>query len=395
MINILSNTDRKKCSACMACLNACGTDAIFSKTDEFGFEYPEINSEKCVNCGKCSSICEGAQTEELRTPIEAYAATNRDKSVLMQSSSGGAFSVLADYVLWQSGAVCGCVYDKDLMPVHICAETQDEVVLMRKSKYAQSDVGLVYRDVLKRLKDGQFVLFTGTPCQVAALYAVVGHKYDNLLTVDLICHGVPSRTMFKKFLEYLEGKYSTKITEFDFRSKKYGWQRYTAEFKNQKDKTVNIGKVNEFYLAAFTSGNIMRPSCFDCRFAQAKRIGDITIGDFWGHAALDLKCDKKNGISVLTINTPTALGLVDMLSRKMVLDKIDYAVAVKGNHCLNRPTQKGKKWDYYMQAFKSNNIDHLAQRYRANNKKKILRGTIKLLVPIWVVNFMNKRKYRR
>lgn len=394
-MKLYPQNDKNNCSGCGACVNVCTLGAISMRTDEFGFAYPNIDETKCVSCGKCVRACEYAQNCGLHTPTEAYAASHKNKQTLLNSSSGGVFSALAEYFITHGGAVCGCVYDENLMPAHICTETEDGVLLMRKSKYAQSDLGLVYREVLERLKSGQLVLFTGTPCQVAALYAVVGYKYDNLLTVDLICHGVPSGEMFKKFLEYLEDKYSTKIKHFDFRSKRYKWSRFTAEFTDVKGKTVNIGKVNEFYFAQFSAGNIMRPSCFTCRYACPDRVGDITMGDFWGHSALDLRCDRNNGISVFTCNTERSRDMLDVMSERLILDKIDYSIAVFGNTCLNHPTKKGEKWDLYMQAMKNGEIPKIAKRYRAKNKKKILRGTVKLLLPIWVINYLNKRKFKK
>lgn len=394
-MNMYIDGDKNRCSGCGACANVCAFNAISMREDEYGFLYPCVDESRCISCKRCSNVCQSTQERKLHTPIEAYAATHKDKDVLLKSSSGGVFSALAEYVLSQSGAVCGCVYDENLMPLHICTENADGVSSMRKSKYTQSDVGFVYQDVLHRLKKGQLVLFTGTPCQVAALYSVVGDRYTNLITADLICHGVPSRSIYKQFLQYLEQKYNTKIVQFDFRSKKYKWQRYTAEFQNGKGKTVNIGKANEFYFPAFTGGNILRPNCFHCSFACSDRVSDITMGDFWGHEALDLKCDKENGISVFTVNTEAALSLVDALSEKLILDKIDYKVAVAGNTCLNHPTKKGEKWEAYMLAAKNNEVSKLAYAYRAKNKKKILRGTIKLLLPLAILHYKNRKKYRK
>ena len=395
MIDILANVNKQECSACGACINACPIDAITLVRDEYGFEYPHINESICVSCGKCASVCKKFQSSELTLPIKCFAGSNKDKQILKKSASGGAFSALAEYVLSKSGAVCGCVYDKNLIPIHICSENEEDVVCMRKSKYVQSNVGYVYRDILSRLKKGQMVLFTGTPCQVAGLYSVVGKGFDNLITIDLICHGVPSSYLFKKFIEYLEGKYKTKIISFDFRSKRYGWARFTAEFMDSTGKTKNIGKFNEFYSGAFTAGNIFRPNCYNCRFACEKRVGDITIGDFWGHEAVDLKCDKKNGISVLTINNLNKLDLQNVLSEKLTMEEVDYAIAVKGNTCLRNPTKKGRLWEKYMQAIKDDDIPSLAKRYRKNNKKRIIRGYIKLKMPYFVIDYLNRRKAKK
>ncbi len=387
--------DKKDCSGCGACVNVCPCDAITMQEDEYGFSYPCVEQSKCIDCKKCVKACANAQSRELRLPLEVYAATNKNRDTLLKSSSGGVFSALAEVVLSMNGAVCGCVYDENLMPVHVCTEKEDGICLMRKSKYAQSNVGVVYREVFERLKRGQLVLFTGTPCQVGALYSVVGDGFANLITVDLICHGVPSSAMFKQFLNYLEEKYKTKIAHFDFRSKKYKWQRYTAEFAGKDGKVKNIGKMNEFYFSAFSTGNILRPNCFECRYACPERVGDITVGDFWGHAALELRCDKNNGISIVAFNTEKVQKLIGVLEEKLILDKVDYQVAVAGNTCLQHPTIKGDKWDTYMQAMKNGEISLLAKRYRQKNKKRILRSTVKNLLPISVIHFINKRRYKK
>ena len=182
--------------------------------------------------------------------------------------------------------------------------------------------------------------------------------------------------------------------DFDFRSKKYGWQRYTMEFEDIKGCKKNIGKGDEFYFPAFTKGYIMRPSCFMCNFACPKRVGDITIGDFWGFERLNLSCDTTNGTSLCLINSKKAETMLPCLGEKLVLDEIDYQLAVKGNTCLRQPTSKGEKWDIYMQACKDDEISLLAEKYRKRNRKERLRWKIKLLIPITVFKFIKKLKTR-
>lgn len=395
MLNILANTNKLECSGCGACINVCPCDAIALIRDEYGFEYPRINDKLCVNCGKCGNACQKYQEGELRLPIKCFAGSNKDKQTLKESASGGVFSTLAEYVLSKSGAVCGCVYDDNLIPIHICSEKEEDAICMRKSKYVQSNVGYVYRDILTRLKKGQMVLFTGTPCQVSALYSVVGKDFSNLITIDLICHGVPSSYLFKKFIEYLESKYKTQVISFDFRSKKYGWLRYTSEFKDSKGKIKNIGKIKEFYSGVFTSGNTLRPNCFNCRFACEKRIGDITMGDFWGCETVNLKADIKNGISAFTINNPSKIDLENVLNEKMVMEEVEYSLVVKGNTCLRNPTKKGKQWEKYMQAIKDDKISTIAKQYRKENKGRILREFIRLRVPYCIIKYLKKRKATR
>lgn len=384
------------CCGCGACINICPVDAITMRDDEYGFRYPYVNADLCITCKKCEKVCDFVKTENVgMSPLKAYAAVHKDFSVLNKSSSGGVFSALVEYVLSQNGAVCGCIFDESLNAIHVCVEEEKDIISMRKSKYLQSDIGFIYREVKGRLDNQQLVLFTGTPCQVAAVKSFLApKKYDNLLTMDLICHGVPSQQMFNKYLEYLEQKYRTKIIGFDFRSKRYGWQRYSTEFTDYRKKTKNLGKFNEFYMPAFTGGNIVRPSCFSCKYACKERVGDITAGDFWGQEKSHLSLDAKKGLSLCIINTQKAIDLLPELKKRLHLEEVDYNVAATGNYCLNAPTSKGKKWEEYMKAFENDQIEQIAQRYKKSHRKAILRSQLRQYVPIGVFHLIRKLKYR-
>ena len=270
---------------------------------------------------------------------------------------------------------------------------EEDLLRLQKSKYLQSDVGLAYQEVKKRLKEGQQVLFTGTPCQVAALYAVVGTDQENLTTMDLICHGVPSQRAFHQFIKYLEKRHKTKIVAFDFRSKKYGWPRYTMEFTDSRGRNVNIGKVQEFYMPSFTGGNIIRESCLSCKYACANRVGDITMGDLWGYEKIPLSLKLYNGTSIFTLNTPKAEKWFEVLSGNLNFEEIDYSLAVRGNHCLRQPTVVGEKRALYMDAIKNDTIDSLASRYRRSKKKLIHREKLIFMIPTRM--FASLRKIRR
>lgn len=393
-MNIYLNNDKDNCCGCGACVNVCPRNAISMQSDEYGFAYPYIDKSICVECNLCAGVCEKVNKNESNMPLKAFAASHRNKHILHKSSSGGVFSALAQHFLDSGGAVCGCIFDDNLNAIHICTEKETDFLKIRKSKYLQSDVGLIYRDVKKRLNQGQLVLFTGTPCQVAALYAVVGKDYDNLTTMDLICHGVPSQLVFNQFIKYIEKRYKTKIVSFDFRSKKYGWPRYTMEFTDSRQRTVNIGKAREFYIPSFTGGNIIRQSCLSCKYACANRIGDITIGDLWGYEKLNLKLNTLKGTSVFTINTPNAEKWLNVLTEKLGCEEIDYNIAVNGNTCLRHPTPKGEKRELYMDAIKNNKIEELALRYRKSKRKLIIREKLRLLIPNSIFISIKKRKSR-
>ena len=382
--------DINDCCGCGACVNICPKNAISMQKDEYGYDYPRIDQSKCIECKLCTKVCEQIGTNNSKMPLKAFAGSHRNKEILKKSSSGGVFSALAEYFLTNGGAVCGCIFDDNLNAVHICTEKESDFLKIRKSKYLQSNVGFIYREIKKRLQTGQLVLFTGTPCQVAALYAVVGRHWNNLTTMDLICHGVPSQLLFNRFLQYLETKHKTKIIDFDFRSKKYGWKRFSMEFTDINHRIVNIGKAREFYIPAFTGGNTIRSACLACKYACPNRIGDITVGDFWGYEKVPLKCDTSWGTSAFTLNTENAIELFDILRNKLVCTELDYSIIVRGNTCLRNPTPRGEKREMYMDALKENKITEIAQKYRKTHRKKRIAERIRHTLPIPVFNFIRK-----
>ena len=384
------NTD--ECTGCKACANICPKDAIVFQEDEYGFSYPFINAEKCIQCKKCEQVCNSIKSFNTGLPLKTYAAANKDNNILRASSSGGVFSVLAEYYLANGGYVCGCVYDENLRPIHICTNRYEDYLQMRKSKYVQSDVGDVYRTVKKLLQNDKDVLFVGTPCQIAGLKGFLQKNHERLLTVDLVCHGTPSYKMFRAFLDYLENKYDTKITDFNFRSKKHGWLRISTEFTDKTGRTRNIGKNQEFYMFSFSNGDIMRPSCYSCKYASPERVGDITIGDFWGYNKKTSGLSPVNGISLFTLNTDASLKILESLSEKLFLEEVDYSAAINGNTCLRHPTRKGRNREKCMKSLSENRIHEIAENYVKNNKKRIIIEKIKYTIPIRLYEALRRRK---
>ena len=210
--------------------------------------------------------------------------------------------------------------------------------------------------------------------------------------MDLICHGVPSQLVFDQFIKYLEKRYKTKIIDFDFRSKKYGWPRFTMSFTNSKHRVINIGKRQEFYIPAFTGGNIIRESCLKCPFASANRVSDITIGDMWGYEKIEFSKNLSKGMSVFTINNAEAEKWLPILAKNMSFEEIDYNIAINGNHCLRHPTFSGEKRELYMDAIKNDKIDELALKYRKKNKKSIFVEKLKLMIPTCLFGYLKRKK---
>lgn len=347
----------ENCCGCKACANACPKDAISFCSDEYGFQYPTIDEEKCIGCNKCVKTCDFQRKDEFgHYPLEGYATRHKDSDVYNNSTSGGVFTALAEWVIQRGGIVYGCVFDDNFIPIHIGVDTLEGISAMRGSKYAQSDIAFVYRDIKARLLEGKYVLFSGTPCQVAGLNSFLGkNDAERLLTADLICHGVPSALTLKKYLEYLEKKFHSKVDSFKFRSKFYGWTRPIVEisFKNEKVYRRDVGR-NIFY-SNFDKSNFQRPSCFHCKYACNSRCGDITIGDFWGFQKANLKMSIKGGLSCCLLNTPKAIECFKSLN--IDVEKVDPSLIIQGNYHLRKPSPKGRDWETVMNSIKRNGFD--------------------------------------
>ena len=332
------------CTGCAACMNSCPVDAITMQENGEGFMMPAVNTEKCIKCGKCSRICPAANTpldNMLEPAVYAAAAVDRIK---LDSTSGGMFAAAAEYVLENGGYVAGAIFDFDKFEVyHKVTNTADGLAQIKKSKYVQSNIGLVYRDVKALLDEGKTVLFSGTPCQVGGIKAYLGKKYDNLYTLDIFCHGTPPQKILKKYIEEITrrpeinlGEEPPKVTNILFRDKEhYGWRSspyIRVEFDNG---TVHIGDINELdaFQMIFKKKYAHRKSCGYCQFCAFPRPGDISIGDFWtiNNVAPEMFDDK--GISILFVNNCKGAELLEAITPKM--DKIKKikmrASDVKGN----------------------------------------------------------------
>lgn len=267
------------CSGCSACANVCPVNAITMKTDSEGFEYPEIDFENCINCGKCRKICPTANkpTDTEQIP-SVYAAVNKDEEVRLNSSSGGIFTAVAEKVIDDGGVVFGAGFDERLKVKHQMCSDKKGLYNLRGSKYVQSAIGDTYRQAKDQLEDGKRVLFVGTPCQIGGLLAYLGKEYDNLITVDFICHGVPSPKVWQKFVSSNETKYASKAVSASFREKKDGWKPYymSIKFDNSDEYSNVIPK--DPYLRGFVSGLFLRPACSKCSFKQIGRQSDYSCG---------------------------------------------------------------------------------------------------------------------
>ncbi len=320
------------CTGCSACVNVCPADAVSMKENPDGFIMPCIDPEKCIRCGKCINTCPAVNVpaDNTEAPI-IYSAMANDE-VRTSSSSGGMFTVFADKILEMGGYVCGAVFDSDNLEIrHIIADTTDGTEAMKKSKYAQSNIGTLYRDVKKLLNENKPVLFTGTPCQVAGLNSYLGRRYDNLFTVDILCHGVPSQKMLRTYIEEISARpeictegVPPKPVNIIFRDKmRHGWRSSTfirIEFSNGRVYESSLKKDDPFE-HVFHDKIALRLSCADCKFCAFPRQGDVSIGDFWGIQDIAPEMTDHLGTSIVFINNQNGRQFFDSINSRLLKKK--------------------------------------------------------------------------
>lgn len=340
--------DTRDCTGCGACVHICSKKAIGMVSNSEGFLYPKIALNKCVKCGKCSESCHILNSFTLPDRLSgqlAYAGQNRNQKSLTQSSSGGAFVVFATYLIEQKSIIAGCSMDEGMNPQHICVMNMVDLSKLQGSKYMESDLNSIYSQLEKSLDSQRKVLFSGTPCQVAGLRAYLKKDYTNLLCIDIICHGVPSRKLFSNYISWLEKKSGEKVLSYKFRNKeKYGWGlSYLLETKT---KTTIKRHAFDPYYSAFLAGTIYRESCYSCKYSNQNRVGDITIGDYWGIEKEHPGFSSRNGVSSIIINTQKGLELFDQVKDRLIIEKSELNKITRHNKNLSEPTKRPPQRDH-------------------------------------------------
>lgn len=344
MIKYSNTNNPVDCYGCGACEQICGHEALRLNANTEGFLYPEIDSTKCTNCGLCEKVCPIDVNPTWRVK-RTIAAKYQDPSV-MDSASGGMFKAIADYVLGKNGYIAGCVFDNSFNAVHILSNAPDDIRRMQGSKYVQSKIGNVYKEVRQKLREGHLVLFSGTPCQVAGLYGFLMKQYDNLITIDLICHGVPSPKLLQI---YLDTTFRPKgnIIDFKFRNKrKNGWcsQGSVTIEKNGKIKEKRTSPFTDsYYYFYYMANDISRICCYSCKYSSTSRVGDITIGDYWNLQNILPNFDCSEGVSVALVNTDKGKKIVESLSGNLIQTETKLQEAVDANGNLKAPCEMPDK----------------------------------------------------
>lgn len=356
--------DKEKCTGCMACKNACPRNAIEIHENDEGFLYPKINKDYCVNCNICKKVCPVEnKLEENENEIEVYACKNKDDEIRLKSSSGGVFSLIANYILEQKGIVFGATFNEKFEVIHDWIENQNELDKFRCSKYLQSKIGNSYTKVKEFLKEGRKVLFTGTPCQIEGLLGYLGKDYENLYTQDIICHGVPSPKVWKKYLEYKEKINNETIKKINFRRKDIsGWNNYKVNFKYEtfeENEDVN----DNFYMNIFLKNIVLRNTCYDCNFKKEKRLSDITVADFWGIEKVNDEIYDEKGISAVLINSEKGKILFENIKNDLIISKESIEDIKKYNPSFIKSSYYNEKRDAFFEDLNSKDFEEILRKY--------------------------------
>ncbi len=350
-----------QCVGCKSCEQSCPKRCISMIENKEGFWYPSVDEEKCIGCKLCLKNCPVKNKELHRNkPVNVWAWRNKDEIDIMRSASGGAADSAAKAILQRGGVVYGAAYDEQLTVSHVAILSDDERYRIQSSKYVQSDPCDSYSLVKQNLSEGKVVLYTGTPCQISGLYSFLGGDDENLYTIDLICHGVPSPKLFKKYLKWQERKTGGKLIYFNFRSKENrGWgTQYLLKTKTKtKTKILSLDR----YGKHFMDGDCYRESCYQCSYANMSRVGDLTVGDFWGIAKSHPNFDSPKGVSSVFVNTKKGQELFEMMKPFADVEQatLEEAMVKQGN--LVNPSSRPSKRDtfyekideeYYMEDLK-------------------------------------------
>ncbi len=297
--------DKKDCCGCSACVSKCPAKCIELKEDEEGFLYPEVNKVLCMDCSLCEKVCPtiSGEFENDRRPLASYIAYAEDLSVRLESSSGGLFSLFAENIIVNGGIVFGAAFDSDWTVRHTAVDLKNELNRLRGSKYMQSRIENTYKEAEKFLKSGRKVLFSGTACQVAGLKTYLGKDYENLYTIDVLCHGVPSQRVWKLYLEEQEKRNDSHVKMVSFRWKNTGWKNYSLKLDFMNETSYSCVYNKDSYMRLFLSDICLRPSCYRCHFKGLCRPSDVTLGDCWGIENHSPEMDDDKGVSVILIHT--------------------------------------------------------------------------------------------
>ena len=370
-------TGKNNCCGCTACKNICVKNAITMEMDSEGFLYPQIDKQLCINCGMCKKVCAFQNGYDKKAVIKAYGLKHKDFETRFSSRSGGAFILISDYILENGGTVYGAAFNEDFTVSHKRAESKAERDAFKGSKYVQSEQGDIFASVKVDLEAGRYVMYSGTACQVAGLYEYLKASKVNcskLYTVDLVCHGVPSNKIWKEFLlNVKKNNNGNKITKADFRDKTLGWASHFESVWIDGKKITS-----KTFSGLFYKNDILRPSCYDCKYTSTNRPADYTLADFWG---VDKQLDDFNdnkGVSLFLISSQKGIELFEQVMDNADCREVQIENCTKANPNLRRQTEKPADRDVFWQTYYKKGFDKTLSIYNrkifiSKVKKKLLK----------------------
>lgn len=413
MIEIL---DYHNCCGCSACVQVCPKQCILFEEDKKGFKYPVVDKNSCVNCGLCEKVCPCLNKGKSHKPINVYAVINPNLEVRMKSSSGGFFSMLAEYVIKRRGVVFGARFNEDWNVIHDSADTLEGIAKFRGSKYVQSYIGNCYIRVREYLNNGRLVLFTGTSCQIAGLKLFLRKEYESLICVDLVCHGVPSPKVWRDYIEkvlkrpkgvakkntvLLPLKETPVITGISFRDKSTGWKKFGFVTYNKssakadknsvlspksQDEEVLIHEIHRdnLYMNIFLNNLCLRPSCYKCPSKAGKCGSDFTMADFWGIGEYNEKLDDDKGVTAVLVNNTRASDILSAMN--VELFEFEYNQVYKRNHSIEKSVKERNYSKEFWSVFLNNGIeecDSIVKKIKPPFSMRIYSSLIKFLKHIF------------
>ena len=346
-------TDKRKCTGCGACINACPKNIITMEEDNDGFIYPKIKVEDCIDCHLCEKICPMLKDKlEISRQCagfpQFYAGQLKSKEDLLEVSSGGAFWAFSQTIIDCGGIVYGAVQEDVDHIYHVRADNLDGIKNIRRSKYFQSDTGLTFQQVKEDLKRGLTVLYSGTGCQIAGLMGYLNKEYENLITCDVVCHGVPSRKVWKSYRKEKEEREGKRITELVFRDKSAGWSHNQYKITYIDGSIEKEDSTRQLFHAGYLQGLFYRPSCGCCRFASLPRVADVTLADYWRYEGRFRQPEFDLGVSLITVNSEKGRMLLQQSAKYLDYDPTERVLALNScRHLDEHPSENPDRANFF------------------------------------------------
>lgn len=352
------------CTGCGTCAQICSVHAIDMRASSEGFLYPFIKADTCVGCNVCEKRCPVLHPPTAHsTQIETYGCINKNEQIRNDSSSGGVFSACAEYIIDTGGVVFGARFDADFSVVHGYAQTREELAAFRGSKYVQSTIGNAYADCKRFLESGRCVLFTGTPCQIGGLKAYLNKEYEQLYLMDMICHGVPSPLLWKKYVAYRAGQANSPVRRIAFRHKNCGWKRFSVAFSFENAAEYRATLDKDSYMRLFLRDVCLRESCYACSFKTEHRVSDITVADFWGVESVCPQLFDDKGTSLVLVQSEQGKKLFEAAAQTLTIQKVSLSEGIRSNPSLITSARRPKKRDSFFYELEEKPLEAVFRKY--------------------------------